>query len=60
MCTGSSLPCCLQDPEFRRKLMSEICKAGKAIEDALGGAQDVEGVVGPDNVITIVQSRPQM
>ncbi|GAB4820070.1 hypothetical protein N2152v2_007116 [Parachlorella kessleri] len=50
----------MQDMEFRRKLMSEICKAGMAIENTLGGAQDVEGVVGPDNVITIVQSRPQM
>ncbi|GFH15447.1 PPDK_N domain-containing protein, partial [Haematococcus lacustris] len=33
---------------------------GMAIEQALGSAQDIEGVVGPDGVITIVQTRPQV
>lgn len=31
-----------------------------AIEEALGGAQDVEGVVDPQGRITVVQTRPQM
>ncbi len=40
--------------------MSRICKVGAAIEEALGSAQDVEGVVSEDGSITVVQTRPQM
>ncbi len=50
----------MQDDAFRRELMSRICKTGLAIENALGGAQDVEGVVDPQGRITVVQTRPQM
>ena len=31
-----------------------------AIEEALGSAQDVEGVVAQDGSITVVQTRPQV
>jgi alpha-glucan, water dikinase len=48
------------DPEFRRKLMAAVCRVGMDIETALGSAQDIEGVVGPDGGITVVQTRPQM
>ncbi len=50
----------MTDLDFRRRLMAEICKTGMAIEQALGGAQDVEGVVDPNGAITVVQTRPQM
>lgn len=50
----------VQDPGYRNSLMSRICNVGAAIERALGSAQDIEGVVGPDNTITVVQTRPQV
>lgn len=40
--------------------MTRICDVGVAIEDAMGSAQDVEGVVDPDGQITVVQTRPQV
>jgi alpha-glucan,water dikinase len=48
------------DPEFRRKVMSDICKVGAAIEAAMGSAQDIEGVVDPDGNVYVVQTRPQV
>eukprot|EP00873_Tetraselmis_striata_P000762 jgi/Tetstr1/421026/TSEL_012071.t1 len=50
----------IQDEEFRNRILSQICKVGLAIEEALGSAQDVEGVVDPDGNITVVQTRPQV
>lgn len=50
----------LQDAKYRQSILSEICKVGAAIEAALGSAQDIEGVVAPDNTITVVQTRPQV
>ncbi|KAL4448876.1 hypothetical protein ABPG77_007593 [Micractinium sp. CCAP 211/92] len=50
----------LTDPDFRQRLMADICRTGLAIEKALGSAQDVEGVVDPDGKVTVVQTRPQM
>lgn len=50
----------VQDEAYRMRIMSQICKVGAAIEEALGTAQDVEGVVDPDDNITVVQTRPQM
>ncbi|PRW33076.1 alpha-glucan water chloroplastic [Chlorella sorokiniana] len=50
----------MTDPGFRHRLMVEVCKAGLAIEQALGSAQDVEGVVDADGTLTVVQTRPQM
>ncbi len=49
-----------QDEAYRMRIMSQICKVGAAIEEALGTAQDVEGVVDPDDNVTVVQTRPQM
>jgi len=40
--------------------MSRVCKAGFAIEEALGSAQDVEGAIEENGEITVVQTRPQM
>jgi alpha-glucan,water dikinase len=40
--------------------MASIAKVGAAIEGALGSAQDIEGVVDPDENITVVQTRPQV
>eukprot|EP01025_Chloroclados_australasicus_P029395 TRINITY_DN2937_c0_g1_i17.p3 TRINITY_DN2937_c0_g1~~TRINITY_DN2937_c0_g1_i17.p3 ORF type:complete len:161 (-),score=18.39 TRINITY_DN2937_c0_g1_i17:329-751(-) len=48
------------DAEYRRDLLSRICKVGNAIHEALGSAQDVEGVVDPQGAITVVQTRPQV
>ncbi len=50
----------VQDPAYRQQLLSQICKVGASIETALGSAQDIEGVVAPDNSITVVQTRPQV
>ncbi|KAK9816496.1 hypothetical protein WJX72_001009 [[Myrmecia] bisecta] len=50
----------LKDEAFRRDLLSRVAKAGNAIEQALGSAQDVEGAVEADGSITVVQTRPQM
>ncbi|KAI3430517.1 hypothetical protein D9Q98_005110 [Chlorella vulgaris] len=50
----------LTDPAFRQRIMTDICAAGLAIEQALGSAQDVEGVIDADGKVTVVQTRPQM
>ena len=50
----------LTDPQFAKDIMSRVCKTGAAIEKSLKSPQDVEGVIDPDNVITVVQTRPQM
>ncbi|KFM28490.1 Alpha-glucan water dikinase, chloroplastic [Auxenochlorella protothecoides] len=50
----------LMDPGFRRRLMTDVCRVGLEIEQALGSAQDIEGVVGKDGAITVVQTRPQV
>lgn len=50
----------IKDEAYRVRIMSAICKVGAAIEEALGSAQDVEGVVDPDDNVTVVQTRPQM
>jgi alpha-glucan,water dikinase len=48
------------DVAFRRDVLSRVAKAGWALEKALGGAQDVEGVVDPEGQVYIVQTRPQV
>jgi alpha-glucan, water dikinase len=48
------------DLAFRKQLLSRICEVGKAIEDSMGSAQDIEGVVDPNGNITVVQTRPQV
>ena len=50
----------LTDEAFRKKLLGRICEVGKAIEDSMGSAQDIEGVVDPDGNVTVVQTRPQV
>ena len=51
----------LTDPALRHRLMADVCRAGLALELALGSvAQDVEGVVDPEGRVTVVQTRPQM
>lgn len=44
----------------RTELLGRICEVGQAIEKGMGCAQDIEGVVGPDGSITVVQTRPQV
>jgi len=48
------------DDAFRNEILSKICQVGFSIEEALGGAQDIEGVVDEAGHITIVQARPQV
>jgi len=48
------------DPVFAKELMTRICRVGAELEGALGGAQDIEGVVDHNLDITVVQTRPQM
>ncbi|PIN21110.1 Alpha-glucan, water dikinase [Handroanthus impetiginosus] len=47
------------DGNFRRSILSSIARAGSAIEELYGSAQDIEGVV-KDGKIYVVQTRPQM
>ncbi|KAL3835592.1 hypothetical protein ACJIZ3_010328 [Penstemon smallii] len=47
------------DAEFRKSILSDIARAGNAIEDLYGSAQDIEGVV-KDGKIYVVQTRPQV
>lgn len=44
----------------RKELLGRICEVGLDIEKAMNGPQDIEGVVGPDGRITVVQTRPQV
>ena len=44
----------------RTELLGRICEVGLAIEQAMDSPQDIEGVVGPDGSITVVQTRPQV
>ncbi|GFP88008.1 alpha-glucan water dikinase chloroplastic [Phtheirospermum japonicum] len=47
------------DGNFRSSILSSIARAGNAIEDLYGSAQDIEGVV-KDGKFYVVQTRPQM
>lgn len=47
------------DSNFRSSILSSIARAGSAIEELYGSAQDIEGVV-KDGKIYVVQTRPQM
>eukprot|EP00897_Mesotaenium_endlicherianum_P000721 jgi/Mesen1/1064/ME000123S00237 len=49
----------LTDLSFQKDVLTKIAKAGAAIEEALGSAQDIEGVV-KDGELYVVQTRPQM
>ncbi|KAG8366087.1 hypothetical protein BUALT_Bualt17G0039400 [Buddleja alternifolia] len=47
------------DGNFRSSILTSIARAGNAIEELYGSAQDIEGVV-KDGKIYVVQTRPQM
>jgi alpha-glucan,water dikinase len=51
----------LESTTFRKEVLSRIAVASLAVEAAMGGgAQDIEGLVTPDGVVHVVQSRPQV
>ena len=50
----------MTDSAFCLDLMSRVCKAGFAIEEALKSAQDVEGAVEENGAITEAQTWPHM
>lgn len=56
--------CCgrriMTDEAFQRQVLSTVVKAGAAVEEALGSAQDIEGVIDAEGNLTVVQTRPQM
>ncbi|CAI5512548.1 unnamed protein product [Closterium sp. Naga37s-1] len=47
------------DSAFQHSILSKIASAGEAIEQLLGSAQDIEGVI-KDGKLYVVQTRPQM
>ncbi|KAL9253204.1 Alpha-glucan water dikinase, chloroplastic-like protein [Drosera capensis] len=49
----------INDGNFRQSLLSNIARAGSAIEELYGSPQDIEGVV-KEGKIYVVQTRPQM
>lgn len=49
----------ITDGNFRQSILSNIARAGSAIEELYGSPQDIEGVV-RDGKIYVVQTRPQM
>ncbi|CDP13198.1 unnamed protein product [Coffea canephora] len=49
----------ITDSNFRQSILSNIARAGNAIEELYGSSQDIEGVV-KDGKIYVVQTRPQM
>lgn len=49
----------VMDINFRTTVLSKIAAAGEAIENALGSAQDIEGVI-KNGELYVVQTRPQM
>lgn len=47
------------DGSFRKSILSNIARAGSAIEELYGSPQDIEGVI-RDGKVYVVQTRPQM
>ncbi|KAM5567913.1 alpha-glucan water dikinase 1, chloroplastic [Rosa sericea] len=47
------------DGNFQKTILSSIARAGSAIEELYGSAQDIEGVI-RDGKLYVVQTRPQM
>ncbi|PON44874.1 Pyruvate, phosphate dikinase [Parasponia andersonii] len=47
------------DGNFQHSILSSIARAGSAIEELYGSAQDIEGVI-RDGKLYVVQTRPQM
>lgn len=50
----------INDKNFQHQILSNIARAGNAIEELYGSPQDIEGVVVRDGQIYVVQTRPQM
>jgi alpha-glucan,water dikinase len=49
----------ITDLSFQKKVLSDIARAGDAIEKLYGTAQDIEGVI-RDGKLYVVQTRPQV
>ena len=49
----------INDSKFRQSILTNIARAGSAIEELYGSPQDIEGVV-KEGKIYVVQTRPQM
>ncbi|CAN8305598.1 unnamed protein product [Cochlearia groenlandica] len=49
----------ITDESFQKKIMTDIARAGDAIEKLYGTPQDIEGVI-KDGKLYVVQTRPQM
>ncbi|KAL0732618.1 hypothetical protein Bca4012_008827 [Brassica carinata] len=49
----------ITDESFQKKILSDIARAGDAIEKLYGTAQDIEGVI-RDGKLYVVQTRPQV
>lgn len=47
------------DANFQKTILSNIARAGNAIEELYGSPQDIEGVI-RDGKLYVVQTRPQM
>lgn len=50
----------MTDEAFRRETLLSVLRAAAAVEGAMGSPQDIEGVVGGDGSVTVVQTRPQV
>jgi len=51
----------LWDPNFQKEVVAKLVKAGLAVEAAMGGKpQDIEGAIGEDGTVSIVQSRAEI
>eukprot|EP00854_Cymbomonas_tetramitiformis_P001462 gene1462-2085_t len=56
--TGEDL---MWDSAFRTTLLAQLAQVGANVETALKGVpQDIEGTVGPDGEVYVVQARPQI
>ena len=49
----------ITDDSFQKKILSDIARAGDAIEKLYGTPQDIEGVI-RDGKLYVVQTRPQV
>ncbi|KAL1222830.1 Alpha-glucan water dikinase 1 [Cardamine amara subsp. amara] len=49
----------ITDESFQKKILSDIARAGDAIEKLYGTPQDIEGVI-RDGMLYVVQTRPQV
>lgn len=49
----------VNDAAYRHAQLSSIALAALLIEQAMGGPQDIEGVLTADGEVVVVQTRPQ-